>query len=137
MFIVRINISKCFPKEERLQKVKHRSSHYGAVETDPTRNHEVSGLIPGLVQWTQRCCELWSRLQMRLGSKIAVAVVQASICSSNLTPSLGTSICHRRGPKKQKKKPTNQQTKKLNREFPCNSAILLLSIDPKELKAGV
>ena len=27
------------------------SSHRGAVETNPTRNHEVVGLIPGLVQW--------------------------------------------------------------------------------------
>ena len=32
-----------------------------------------------------------------------VAVVQASSCSSDLTPSLGTSICHRCSPKKTKK----------------------------------
>ena len=35
---------------------------------------------------------------------IAVAMVEAGSCSSNLTPSLGTFICHRGGPKKQKKK---------------------------------
>ena len=29
---------------------KSRSSHCGAVETHPTSNHEVSGLIPGLAQ---------------------------------------------------------------------------------------
>ena len=29
-----------------------RSCH-GAVETNPTRNYEVAGLIPGLAQW---CC---------------------------------------------------------------------------------
>ena len=29
----------------------------------------------------------------RLGSCVAVAVVQAGICSSDWTPSLGTSIC--------------------------------------------
>ena len=48
------------------------------------------------------CHELWCRSQIRLGSCIAVAgpVVQASGCSSNLTPSLGTSICHRCSPKK-------------------------------------
>ena len=29
------------------------SSHPGAVETNPTRNHEVKGLIPGLAQWVK------------------------------------------------------------------------------------
>ena len=37
---------------------------------------------------------------MRLGSYAAVAVVQAKGYSSDLTPSLGTSICCRGGPKK-------------------------------------
>ena len=27
------------------------SSHHGTVETNPTRNLEVAGLIPGLSQW--------------------------------------------------------------------------------------
>ena len=27
--------------------------HSGAVETDPTTNHEVAGLIPGLDQWVK------------------------------------------------------------------------------------
>ena len=39
------------------------------------------------------CChELWCRSQARLRSQVAVAVVQASGCSSDSTPSLGTSI---------------------------------------------
>ena len=29
------------------------SFHYGAVETNQTRNHEVPGLIPGLAQWVK------------------------------------------------------------------------------------
>ena len=29
------------------------SSCRGAVETNATRNHEVAGLIPGLVQWVK------------------------------------------------------------------------------------
>ena len=37
---------------------------------------------------------------MCLGSHIAVAVVQASSCSSDSTPSLGTFICCGCGPKK-------------------------------------
>ena len=43
--------------------------------TNPTRNHEVLGLIPGLAQWVgdRRCHQLW--LQMRLGSCFAVALV--------------------------------------------------------------
>ena len=41
---------------------------------------------------------------MRLRSDVAVPVAQASGYSSDLTLSLGTSICHRCGPKKSKKK---------------------------------
>ena len=35
-------------KEHRL-----RSFRRGAVETNPPRNHEVAGLIPGLSQWAR------------------------------------------------------------------------------------
>ena len=47
--------------------------------------------------------ELWCRSQTRLRPHVAVAVAQAGSCSLNLTPSLGTSICHRCGHKKKKK----------------------------------
>ena len=42
-----------------------------------TSNHEVAGSIPDLAQWLRiwPCCELWCRLQTRLGSCVAVAVV--------------------------------------------------------------
>ena len=36
-----------------------------------TNTHEDGGSIPGLVQ---HCHELWCRLQMQLGSGVAVAV---------------------------------------------------------------
>ena len=49
---------------------------------------------------TQHGCELWYRLQMRLSSAVAVAVVLASSYSSDSTPRLGTSICRECGPKK-------------------------------------
>ena len=52
---------------------------------NPTRLYEDAGLIPG------SCHELWCRLQTKLGSGMVVAVVWAGSCSSNLTPSLGTS----------------------------------------------
>ena len=47
--------------------------------TNPTRNHEVEGSIPGLAQWVKilliwRCRGLWCRLRTRLGSCIAVAL---------------------------------------------------------------
>ena len=47
--------------------------------------------------------------QMQLGFhvSVAVAVMEVSSCSSDLTPSLGTSICRGCGPKKQKKKRKN------------------------------
>ena len=34
-------------------KMYSRSSHCGAAETNPTRNHEVAGSIPGLAQWVK------------------------------------------------------------------------------------
>ena len=27
--------------------------HHGAAEINPTRNHDVAGLIPGLAQWVK------------------------------------------------------------------------------------
>uniref|UniRef100_A0A8D0WRM8 FAM13A-like domain-containing protein n=1 Tax=Sus scrofa TaxID=9823 RepID=A0A8D0WRM8_PIG len=64
------------------------------------------GLIPGPLSGlrTWRCRELWCRSQIRLGSGVAVAVVEAGSCSSNSAPSLGTSIYSGCGPKKKKKK---------------------------------
>ena len=49
----------------------------------------------------QRCHERWCRSQTLLGSCLAVALAGYS---SHSTPSLGTSICCRCGPKKTKKK---------------------------------
>ena len=51
-----------------------------------------------------RCHELWCRLQTWLRSCVAVAVAQASSCSSNSTPSLGTSKCWEGSPKEWGKK---------------------------------
>ena len=49
------------------------------------------------------CChELWYMSQTLLGSGVAVTV--ASSCNSNLTLSLGTSICHECGPERKKEK---------------------------------
>ena len=47
---------------------------------------------------------------MQLGSRIAVAVAVAGSHSSDLTPSLGTSICHGCSPKKQKTKTPKTKT---------------------------
>ena len=68
--------------------------------TNLTCTHEDVGLIPGLARWvkviaTSHCC-----LQTWFGSGIAVSVAS---CSSDLTLSLGTSICHKCGPKRKKK----------------------------------
>ena len=36
-----------------LKVVSAGSAHRGVVETNPTRNHDVAGLIPGLTQWVK------------------------------------------------------------------------------------
>ena len=58
---------------------------------NPTSILEDAGSIPGLHQLVKRiwrCHKLRLRLKMQLGSGVAVAVVQAGSCSSDLTPSL-------------------------------------------------
>ena len=42
---------------QRLLQIKKKGgggrSHHGTAEMNPTRNHEVLGLIPGLAQWVR------------------------------------------------------------------------------------
>ena len=87
------------------EKCLGRSCH-GSAETHPTSTCEVAGQSLALLSGLRipSCCELWCGSQMRLASRVAVAVAYASNYSSDSTPGLGTSICHGRGPKKQKKK---------------------------------
>ena len=49
---------------------------------------------------------------MQLRSGVTVAVAQVSSCSSNVTPSLGTSTCRKYSLKKQKKKKKKKKKKK-------------------------
>ena len=102
------SINKCVCSRTQLF-MKKNSSIKNAAKWH-SRNELASmwdtGLIPGGPSGLriQHCHELWCRLQMLLRSRVAVAVVVASSCSSDLTPSLGTYICHRCGPKKKNKK---------------------------------
>ena len=63
-------------------------------------------------------CKLQHRSQMRLDSVMPVAVTYACSCSSDSTPSLGSSICHRCGPKKKKKERKKKERKKKERRSP-------------------
>ena len=68
-------------------------------------------LLHGSAIWG--CCEMWCRSQTQLGSCIAVAMVQAGSWSSDLTPTLATSICHGCGPKKKQKRNKKRTFKKI------------------------
>ena len=74
------------------------------------------------------CCELWCRSQMRLRSDVAVAVVQASSYSSDSTPSLGTSICCRCGPKKTKRPKKKKKVTKKNLPYSTGNSTQYLVI---------
>ena len=78
--------------------------------------------LSGLRIWC--CCELLCRSQMQLGSVIAMAVATAGSCSVDLTPSLGTSICCRCGPKKKKKKKERKRKKERRELDPACHAIM-------------
>ena len=78
-----------------------------------TSVHEDVGLIPGLHWWVgdlALCLELWCRSQTRSGS------------SSELTPSLGTSLRPRHSLKKKQKKKKKKEKKKKMRASPIVKA---------------
>ena len=77
--------------------------------TNPTRNHEVAGLISGLAHWVKDLVLLW-------------AVASASSCSSDLTTSLGTSIYCRCGPTRRAKQ-TNKQTHRIQKNWKRYAAV--------------
>ena len=47
------NVNVKVPKKYVQKYRRTWSSRHGSVEMNPTRNHEVSGSIPGLAQWVK------------------------------------------------------------------------------------
>ena len=117
-------------KGRRKKQGGRGSSCCGAVVNEGTMRLQAQSLasLSGLRIW--HCCELWCRLQTRL----------RYLYSSDQTPSLGTSICCRCGPRKRQKdknkKTKTKQNKKPrkgwppdqeNQTFPKISSLLLLT----------
>ena len=61
---------------------------------------------------------LWFGLKMRFGFGITMAVGQASGCSSNLTPRLGTSMCREYSPQKTGKKKKKKKELQIKEKSP-------------------
>ena len=74
-------------------------------QMNPTSIGKDAGSILALLSGLgiQHCHELSCRSQMQLRTQVAVAVAQASRCSSDMAPGLGNSVCCRYGPKKSEK----------------------------------
>ena len=85
--------------------IQHRSSRHGTAETNLTRNHEVAGSVPCLIQCVKDLVLPWA-VGWRCGSDPMLLWLwrrQAAIVLIG-PPSLGTSICQECSPKKKKKK---------------------------------
>ena len=81
-------------------KFSVQSSCCGPDFNEPYQDPWVGSLALLSVLRIQHCHELWCRSQTQLRSCIAVAMGQAGRYSSDSAPSLGNSICHRYGHKK-------------------------------------
>ena len=87
-----------------------RSSHCGSVEMNPTSIPEDAGLIPGLAQWVKDPRVRWA------GVEVAGVARSWPCCSSDSTPSLGTSI-----KAKKKKKIISELPLTLDEGFPAHA----------------
>ena len=85
--------------------------------TNPTRNHDIAGSIPGLLSGLRIQCfhELWRRLHTRLRSRVTVALAEAGGYGSDSTRSLGTSMCRGSSPRNGKKTHTQKKKEKEKR----------------------
>ena len=82
----------CPPHLKKKKKNFKRSSCCGSAGYETQDNvHEAVRLIPGFAQWVKNLALLQAVMQLK--SHVAMVVVQACSCSSDLIPSLGTSIC--------------------------------------------
>ena len=99
---------------------KIRSSCRGAVEMNPTRSHEVAGLIPGLTQWLR----IWHRDELWCRSHIGLDPVLLWLwCRSLATAPIGPLAWEPpnamgSGPRKGKKT-KKKRTQNVSRMLPC------------------
>ena len=110
-------------------EVHSESSHPGSAETNPTRNHELAGLIPGLTQWIKDPVAVSWDVGRRRSSDLALLWLWRRPTATSLIRPLTWEppTCRRCGSKKTKRQKKKKEVRSVL-QFPLPLQVMSVSL---------